>query len=140
MKRDKGHTTMGNKESEKEDSGTSGIQRKKGKGPSQRSGKSNRDKKAERREKQKETRVPDSMPWSDIPVTVQIGKEGLSEGITKELIKQLRTRRRVKVKFLRSVIHSTRKEEAKRLILEKTGAACEKMIGFTILLRKDDKK
>ena len=73
----------------------------------------------------------------DIKVTVQIGKKGLSEETIQEIIKQLKAKKTIKVKFLKSFLYTTNKKEATQEILENTQAALLEQRGFSITIRKN---
>lgn len=73
----------------------------------------------------------------EIKVTVQIGKNGLSEETIQEIQKQLKAKKTIRIKYLRSFLDTTDKKEATRLILEKTQAILLEQRGFIITIRKN---
>jgi len=79
--------------------------------------------------------------YHDIPVTVWIGKEGLTENVIKEIEKQLEQKEVIKVRILKNLLrkeNKTRKEimiEICKKLLEK-GIKVIDIRGYTILLTK----
>ncbi|RMF54648.1 RNA-binding protein [Candidatus Woesearchaeota archaeon] len=72
----------------------------------------------------------------ELRATVQIGKNGITEQLVNEIKKQLKKRKLIKIKILKSY-HKThdRKETAKKLcVLTKARLLSQK--GFVIVLRK----
>ena len=68
--------------------------------------------------------------------TIQIGKSGLTDGTIAEIKKQLKKRKLVKVKLLRSFHDEADKDETARSIAEKTGSILVARTGFIIVLYK----
>ena len=65
---------------------------------------------------------------------VRIGKSGLSESVVNEIKKQLKQKKLIKIKMLKSFIGSTDKKEAARQIAEKTGSVLVHRVGFVVVL------
>ena len=67
---------------------------------------------------------------------VRIGKQGISEGTIKEIIRQLKEHKIVKIKFLNTIV--TSKEEynsqVDALLKQLGNAKVEKKIGHTLIL------
>lgn len=68
-----------------------------------------------------------------IPVTLHVGKNGITYSLIEELREQIRTKRVVKVKMLRS--SGGRKEVAAELA-ERTGAELVEVRGLTVILKR----
>ena len=73
------------------------------------------------------------MNTGDIPVTLHVGKNGITDALIEELKEQLRTKRTVKVKMLRS--SGERKAVAAELA-EKAGAELVEVRGLTVVLKR----
>ncbi len=73
------------------------------------------------------------MNTGEIPVTLHVGKNGITDSLIEELREQIRTKRIVKVKMLRS--SGERKEVAEELA-EKTGAELVEVRGLTVVLKR----
>ena len=73
------------------------------------------------------------MNTGDIPVTLQVGKSGITEALIEELKEQIRVKRVVKVKMLRS--SGDRKVVAAELA-EKTESELVEVRGFTVVLKR----
>lgn len=71
-----------------------------------------------------------------IESTLRIGKNGLTEGQIKELEKQLRARKLVKIKFLQSFLQEKDRKEAAIEIADKTGAKVIDLTGFVLSIYK----
>lgn len=71
--------------------------------------------------------------------TVQIGKNGLTDSVVKEIKKQLKMNSLVKVKFLRSSLEEMDKKEMARLVAAKTGARLVHFVGLVATLYEDNK-
>ncbi len=69
-------------------------------------------------------------------ITINIGKNGLSDNILNEINVVLKKYKKVKIKFLQSASERNNLDEATKLILSKTQAKILKKIGFTILISK----
>ncbi len=73
------------------------------------------------------------MNTGDIPVTLHVGKNGITEALIDELKEQIRTKRIVKVKMLRS---SGDRKKLGAELAERTGAELVEVRGFTVVLRR----
>ena len=73
--------------------------------------------------------------YEDIKPTVRIGKKGVNDAAVEEIRSQLRTRKIVKIKFLQSADRGNMRQKAEELA-DMCGATVEKVIGFTVILRK----
>ena len=71
-----------------------------------------------------------------IEPTVRIGKSGISDSQIKEIKKQLKTKKLVKIKFLKSFLDSNEKKEAIKKIALKTDSQVILAVGFTFTLYK----
>ncbi|PIN74491.1 RNA-binding protein [Candidatus Woesearchaeota archaeon CG10_big_fil_rev_8_21_14_0_10_37_12] len=69
----------------------------------------------------------------DIEATVQIGKQGITETIIKDIKLQLKKKKTIKVKFLSSAITSDKKQLARELA-ERANAKLLSHVGFTVIL------
>jgi len=67
---------------------------------------------------------------------IQIGKEGISEGVIEELKRQLKEKNLVKVKFLRSALEQTGREQLARELQERTGGDLIEVRGNTAVFYK----
>lgn len=67
---------------------------------------------------------------------IQIGKEGISEGVIEELKRQLKEKNLVKVKFLKSALEQTGREQLARELQERTGADLIEVRGNTAVFYK----
>jgi len=68
--------------------------------------------------------------------TVRIGKSGLTQNIITEINKQLKNRKLIKVKFLKSALENTDKKQLAEQILENTDSILIEKVGFVIVLYK----
>jgi len=71
-----------------------------------------------------------------LATTIQIGKKGLTEETVKELKQQLRKRKMVKIKMLKSFLETTPKKEAVAEIEKATQSKAMQVIGFTAVFYK----
>jgi RNA-binding protein len=72
--------------------------------------------------------------------TICIGKNGISEGILKEITKQLDKNKMVKVKILRAALQN---DEAKQIALDIASRTCSTLVevkGHTLMLYKRKQK
>lgn len=76
------------------------------------------------------------MQIPNLPVTMQIGKSGCTDAVLKELQLQLKTRKIVKVKLLKSALSQKQKKEMIEEIVQKTKAKLLHNVGFIIILEK----
>ncbi|MDD5086523.1 MAG: YhbY family RNA-binding protein [Candidatus Nanoarchaeia archaeon] len=72
-----------------------------------------------------------------IQPVIRIGKSGLTENAIKEIKKQLKKKKLIKVKFLRSFISDKNKKQAANEIAEKTESILIDSVGFVVVLWKD---
>ncbi len=68
---------------------------------------------------------------------VRIGKNGLTEDVEKEIIKQLKKHKMIKIKLLRSFIESNDRKKAAVEIAKKTNSTVVQNTGFTVVLSKN---
>lgn len=71
----------------------------------------------------------------ELKATVQIGKEGITEGVIKEIKAQLKKRKIIKIKFLQNADRENFKEKIKDLA-ERCNADILEIRGFTAILKK----
>ncbi|MFC1691198.1 YhbY family RNA-binding protein, partial [Nanoarchaeota archaeon] len=69
-----------------------------------------------------------------IEPVVRIGKNGLTPAIIDEIKNQLRKRKIIKIKILKSALQQKTKKEFSDEIAEKTGSNLLKLIGSVIIL------
>lgn len=77
---------------------------------------------------------------SEIESTVRIGKYGITEGVIKEIKNQLKKRKIIKIKFLKSTKSIASLEEFVEILEKKTGAEVLDVRGGTVVLalRRED--
>ncbi|MEE9524990.1 MAG: YhbY family RNA-binding protein [Candidatus Woesearchaeota archaeon] len=71
----------------------------------------------------------------NIQPILRIGKSGVTDGIIEEIKRQLRKRKLIKIKFLKSAIEGSKKEFAEE-IAERTRSELIHQVGFVIVLHK----
>lgn len=71
-----------------------------------------------------------------LEATIRIGKKGITDSQIKEIKKQLKKRKKVKVKMLNSFVKTKDKKDAAREIALKANATIVNMTGFTFILTK----
>jgi len=71
-----------------------------------------------------------------IEPTIRIGKAGLTKSQLDEIKKQLKKKKLIKIKFLRSFLEENNKKKAAEQIAEETKAQIISTIGFTAVLHK----
>ncbi len=71
----------------------------------------------------------------ELKATVQIGKEGVTEGVLNEIKAQLKKRKVIKIKFLQNSDRENFKEKIES-IAEQTNAKILEIRGFTAVLKK----
>lgn len=69
---------------------------------------------------------------------LRIGKNGLSEGIIKEIKKMVRVRPLLKIKMLQNIIEGKDRKEFAKEIAEKTGSVLVEVIGHVVVLKRKD--
>jgi RNA-binding protein len=72
--------------------------------------------------------------------TVNVGKEGVTEQLVKEVAKQLGTREMIKAKILKTALHETEAKTIAVQIAEQTESELIEVRGHTFLLFKRKKK
>lgn len=68
--------------------------------------------------------------------SVWIGKNGLSEQQIREINEQLKKKKVIKIKFLKSALKKADKKTLAAELLEKTGARLVRKTGFVVVLRR----
>ncbi len=71
----------------------------------------------------------------EIKATVQIGKDGITEGVINEIKAQLKKRKIIKIKFLQNSDRDNFREKIKNLA-ERSNADILEIRGFTAVLKK----
>jgi RNA-binding protein len=71
-----------------------------------------------------------------LKAAIQIGKEGLTNGVIEELKRQLEEKKLVKVKFLRSALIETEREQLAKELQMRTGATLIEIRGNTAVFYK----
>jgi RNA-binding protein len=72
-----------------------------------------------------------------IEPVIRIGKSGLTENAVDEIKKQLKKKKLIKIKFLKSFISDKNKKHVANEIAEKTQSTLIDMVGFVVVLWKD---
>ena len=72
----------------------------------------------------------------ELTTTVQIGKNGLTEQLIRELDKQLRKRKIVKIKLLKSSMANVDKGNLVKKILSATKSRPISIVGHTLVIEK----
>jgi RNA-binding protein len=67
---------------------------------------------------------------------MRIGKNGLTDNTIKEIEKQLKKRRLIKIKMLRAFFEGKNKKEVAKEIAEKTNSILIDSVGFVVVLLK----
>jgi RNA-binding protein len=67
---------------------------------------------------------------------LQIGKSGVTLGIIEEIKKQLKKRKLIKIKLLRSSLGDLDKKKIAELISETTSSEIINIVGFTLTIHK----
>lgn len=76
------------------------------------------------------------MQFENIPITLQIGKNGLNENVLKEIDKQLKARKVIKIKFLKSAFENDDRFSLAERIVETSNSEVLQFIGNTLVIRK----
>jgi RNA-binding protein len=71
-----------------------------------------------------------------IEPTIRIGKNGLTDNQIAEIKKQLKTRKLVKIKFLKSFFENQDVREAVKTILDNSGAILVSFVGNVVSIYK----
>lgn len=75
---------------------------------------------------------------NNLEPSIIIGKKGLTENSIKAMKENLKNKKLIKVKILKSFIGSKNKKDVFRDIAEKAGSIMVKNVGFVITLYKKD--
>ena len=67
---------------------------------------------------------------------IRIGKNGLSEGAVEEIKKQLKKKKLIKIKILKSALISQNRKELAKELSEKTNSEIIEQVGLIIVLNK----
>ncbi|MBD3354938.1 RNA-binding protein [Candidatus Woesearchaeota archaeon] len=67
---------------------------------------------------------------------IRIGKSGLTENLIKEIRRQLKKRKLIKIKLLRSAEERENRKKFAEEIAEKTGSELVHHVGFVVVLHK----
>lgn len=76
------------------------------------------------------------MNTHELKATLQIGKNGITASFIEELNKQLKKRKIVKIRLLRSFLEGSDRTEAALRLSNETKSAIVSLTGFAIVLRK----
>lgn len=71
----------------------------------------------------------------DIPVTIQVGKFGVSEKLIDEIIKQLKVRKVIKIKLLKSALDSGSRKDIFDKIVFLTNSSLVSMVGNVAIIK-----
>ncbi len=71
-----------------------------------------------------------------LPVSVQIGKKGLTQGTIEKIKEQLKKKRLVKIKMLPSFARERNKEAIMQELAERTCSKIFQRVGFTVVLKR----
>lgn len=71
--------------------------------------------------------------------SMRIGKSGITDSLVKELRLQIKNKKLVKVKFLKSFIENKDKKHIARELAERTGSELVQQIGNVVVLAKKRK-
>ena len=67
---------------------------------------------------------------------IRIGKKGITDEVIKEISKQIKKKKLIKIKFLKSFLDKKERKETAREIAEKTDSKIIEQIGFVVVLWK----
>jgi RNA-binding protein len=67
---------------------------------------------------------------------LRIGKSGLAEGVIEEIKRQLKQKKLIKIKLLKSFIGDKDRKLIAEEIAEKTGSELAHQVGFVVVLHK----
>ena len=76
----------------------------------------------------------------DLDPILQIGKAGVSEAVVEEIVRQLKKRKLVKLKLLRSALEGGGRKDLGTDLAEKTRSALVEVRGNTVVLWKGKRK
>jgi len=65
---------------------------------------------------------------------IRIGKKGLTDEVIKEIAKQLKKKKLIKIKFLKSFLEKKDRKEVAREVTEKTNSKIIEQVGFVVVL------
>jgi RNA-binding protein len=74
--------------------------------------------------------------FENIQVTLQVGKSGVTPRLIDELFTQLKTRKVVKIKLLRSALESVDRKEIANTLVSMTHAELMSLVGNVVVLKK----
>ena len=74
--------------------------------------------------------------WAEEKPSVRIGKDGIDAGIVEEVIRQLKRKRVIKVKFLNKVAGSDKIDQMAQELATKTSSSVWGRRGFVVVLAK----
>ena len=74
--------------------------------------------------------------WKHLEPLLRIGKNGLSEGLIKEIKKMVRVRPLVKIKFLPAALEGKNRKAFGQEAAEKTGSMLVEAVGGVIVLKR----
>ena len=66
-----------------------------------------------------------------------VGKSGLTDSVIKEIKIQLKKRKLIKIKFLRSIVKEKGKKELAKELADTTGSKIIIQVGFVVVLYKE---
>jgi len=78
--------------------------------------------------------MKESMHTNEIKSTVRVGKSGLTDAVIHEIVSQLKKRKIVKIKFLKSTRELGRIQSLAQELADKTGAKILDVRGGTVVL------
>ncbi len=81
--------------------------------------------------------MKDTQKIRTLEASIRIGKSGITDGVVKEIKKQIDKKGAVKIKLLRSFIAGKDKKKVAEEIAEKTKSKVVNMIGFVVVLRRE---
>lgn len=80
--------------------------------------------------------MKDKQEIQELETSIRIGKSGITEGVVKEIKKQIEKKGAVKIKCLRSFVSGKDKKEIANELAEKTKSRVVHQIGFVVVLSK----
>lgn len=73
-----------------------------------------------------------------LEVSIQIGKNGVTPGVVEEIKRHLRSKKVIKIKFLRNFSEHGIIDDAATLIGEQAGAKVKQKVGRVIILERQE--
>ena len=67
---------------------------------------------------------------------LRIGKKGINDEVINEISRQLKKKKLIKIKFLRSFLEKSDRKEAAKTIAEKTDSKIIDQVGFVVVFWK----